>query len=143
MGLVSNSNVAERRANSMTVSTSKNRIYKMLNYVTILFITERVNLSNQIQLRECASYSYCARWCQQTNLSRKKFLVIFYFGILLLNNWLRLRWQFELNMESCQQADEEEMFSWRNINPFTTFKLSVENVIKQLVHTSAVRSLRY
>ena len=61
MGLVSNSNVAERRANSMTVSTSKNRIYKMLNYVIILFITERVNLSNQIQLRECASYSYCAR----------------------------------------------------------------------------------
>ena len=60
MGLVSNSNVAERRANSMTVSTSKNRIYRMLNYVTILFITERVNLSNQIQLRECASYSYCA-----------------------------------------------------------------------------------
>ena len=61
MGLVSNSNVAERRANSMTVSTSKNRIYRMLNYVTILFITELVNLSNQIQLRECASYSYCAR----------------------------------------------------------------------------------
>ena len=61
MGLVSNSNVAERRANSMTVSTSKNRIYRMLNYVTILFITERVNLSNQIQLRECASYSYCTR----------------------------------------------------------------------------------
>ena len=60
MGLVSNSNVAERRANSMTVSTSKNSIYRMLNYVTILFITERVNLSNQIQLRECASYSYCA-----------------------------------------------------------------------------------
>ena len=60
MGLVNNSNVAERRANSMTVSTSKNRIYRMLNYVTILFITERVNLSNQIQLRECASYSYCA-----------------------------------------------------------------------------------
>ena len=61
MGLVSNSNVAERRANSMTVSTSKNRIYRMLNYVTILFITERVNLSNQIQLRECALYSYCTR----------------------------------------------------------------------------------
>ena len=60
MGLVSNSNVVERRANSMTVSTSKNSIYRMLNYVTILFITERVNLSNQIQLRECASYSYCA-----------------------------------------------------------------------------------
>ena len=59
----------------MTVSTSKNSIYRMLNYVTILFITERVNLSNQIQLRECASYSYCAHsWCQQTNLLRKKFL---------------------------------------------------------------------
>ena len=45
-------------------------------------------------------------------ISREKnFFVIFYFGILLLNNWLRLRWQFELNMESCEQADEEEMFS--------------------------------
>ena len=58
----------------------------------------------------------------------KNFFVIFYFGIFLLNNWLRLCWQFELNMESYQQADEEEMFSWnkiinalkhsrRNINP--------------------------
>ena len=30
-------------------------------------------MSNQIPLRECASYSYCARlWCQQTNPSWKK-----------------------------------------------------------------------
>ena len=53
-------------------------------------------MSNQIQLRERASYSYCARsWRQQTNPSRKK-------------NFHR-----------------------------------VENVIKQLVHTSSVRSSRY
>ena len=53
-------------------------------------------MSNQIQLRERASYSYCARsWRQQTSPSRKK---IFH---------------------------------------------QVENVIKQLVYTSAVRSSRY
>ena len=53
-------------------------------------------MSNQIQLRERASYFYCARsWRQQTNPSRKK---IFH---------------------------------------------RVENVLKQLVHTSAVRSSRY
>ena len=53
-------------------------------------------MSNQIQLRECASKSYCARsWRQQTHPSWKK---IFH---------------------------------------------QVENVIKQLVHTSAVRSSRY
>ena len=38
-------------------------------------ITQLVNLSNQIQECERASYSYCARsWRQQTNPSRKKFL---------------------------------------------------------------------
>ena len=53
-------------------------------------------MSNQIQLHEHASYSYCAHsWRQQTNPSRKK---IFH---------------------------------------------RVENVIKQLVHMSAVRSSRY
>ena len=53
-------------------------------------------MSNQIQLRKRASYSYCARsWCQQTNPLRKK---IFH---------------------------------------------GVENFIKQLVHTSSVRSSRY
>ena len=36
-------------------------------------MTQLVNLSNQIQLRERASYSYCARLLrQQTNSSRKK-----------------------------------------------------------------------
>ena len=40
------------------------------------FITYRVNLSNQIQLRERASYSSCARsWRQQTNPSRKNFTI--------------------------------------------------------------------
>ena len=38
----------------------------------IYIITKPVNLCNQIQSRERASYSYCARsWCQQTNPSRK------------------------------------------------------------------------
>ena len=41
-------------------------------YQSSSVITWLVNLYNQIQLREHASYSYCARsWCQQTNPSRK------------------------------------------------------------------------
>ena len=41
-------------------------------YQSSSVITWLVNLCNQIQLREHASYSYCARsWCQQTNPSRK------------------------------------------------------------------------
>ena len=42
-------------------------------YQSSSVITWLVNLCNQIQLREHASYSYCARsWCQQTNPLRKK-----------------------------------------------------------------------
>ena len=76
-----------------------------------VLITYVVNLSDWIQLHKHASYSYCARsWPQQTNPSRKKnFSSIFYFGILLLKNWLRLRQQFKLNMESFESADEEEL----------------------------------
>ena len=51
------------------------------------FITLLVNLSNQIQLRERASYSYCARsWRQQTNPSRK---TIFHRveNVIKQNNW--------------------------------------------------------
>ena len=80
-------------------------------------------MSNQIQLRERASYSYCARsWRQQTNPSRKKNFtaIFFYFGILLLKNWLRLLRQFKLNVET------RSFTAWRNsrgnINTFTTFK---------------------
>ena len=41
-------------------------------YQSSSVITWLVNLCNQIQLYEHASYSYCARsWCQQTNPSRK------------------------------------------------------------------------
>ena len=62
-------------------------------------------------MHEHASYSYCAcSWHQQTNPSRKKiFYTIFYFGILLQKNWLRLWQQFKLNMESCEPVDEEEL----------------------------------
>ena len=57
------------------------------------FITWLVNLSTQIQLRERASYSYCARSANKS-LEKKKFH-------------------------------------------------QVENVIKQLVHTSSMRSSKY
>ena len=81
-------------------------------------------MSDQIQLRERASYSCCARsWRQQTNPSRKIiFSAIFYFGILLLKNWLRLRRQLKLNMESCEPADEEEL---------PTFSLGMEFLTPQ------------
>ena len=81
-------------------------------------------MSNWIQLHKHASYSYCARsWPQQTNPSRKKnFSSIFYFGILLLKNWLRLRQQFKLNMESFESADEEEL---------STFSLGMEFLTPQ------------
>ena len=39
----------------------------------------------------------------------KNFSGIFYFGILLLKNWLRLRRQFKLNMENFAPPDEEEL----------------------------------
>ena len=42
-------------------------------FSNLTIITWLVNLSNQIQLHDCASYSYCARsWRQQTNPLRKK-----------------------------------------------------------------------
>ena len=55
------------------------------------------------------------------SLEGKNFLHdFFYFGILLLKNWLRLRRQFKLNVET------RSFTAWRNsrgnINPFTTFK---------------------
>ena len=73
--------------------------------------------------------------------------------------------QFKLNMESCEPADEEELPSFSLGMEFLTPQKErkkkkqnkkkarpvssrfanhrVENVIKQLVHTSAVRSSRY
>ena len=80
-------------------------------------------MSNQIQLRARVSYSYCERSRrQQTNLREKIVSTIFYFGILLLKNWLRLRRKFKLNMESCKPADEEEL---------PTFSLGMEFLTPQ------------
>ena len=71
-----------------------------------------------------------------TQIPREKnFSGIFHYWILLLKKWLRLRRQFKLNIESCEEADEKEMFPENkiinalkrnrgNINPFTTFKPS-------------------
>ena len=46
---------------------------------------------------------------KQIPQEKKIFSAIFYFGILLLKDWLRLRRQFKLNMESCVPADEEQL----------------------------------
>ena len=46
---------------------------------------------------------------KEISREKKNFSAIFYFGILLLKNWLRLRRQFKLSMESCEPADEEEL----------------------------------
>ena len=56
------------------------------------------------------------------SLEKKIFSPIFYFGILLLKNWLRLWWLFKLNMESCEPADEEEL---------PTFSLGIEFLTPQ------------
>ena len=56
------------------------------------------------------------------SLKKKIFSAIFHFGILLLKNWLRLRQQFKLNMESFEPADEEEL---------STFSLGMEFLTPQ------------
>ena len=92
------------------------------------------------------------------SLEKKNLSAILYFGILLLKNWLRLRRQFKLNMESFEPADEEELSTFSLGMEFLTPQKErkekenkeqarpvlsrfanhrVENVIKQLVHTSA------
>ena len=55
---------------------------------------------------------------------------ILYFGILILKNWLRLRRQFKLDVESYEPADEEEL---------STFSLGMEFLIppKERVHLHA------
>ena len=69
----------------------------------LYFYYKQANLSDQIQLHECASYSYCAySWCQQTNPLRKKnilhdFLLWDFTTKKLVKT---LRQQFKLNMET-------------------------------------------
>ena len=41
----------------------------------------------------------------------KNFLRHFLLWDFTIKNWLRLRREFKLHMESCEPADEEEMFS--------------------------------
>ena len=56
---------------SLCANIPQKKYATYFNNLTI--ITWLVNLCNQIQLHDHASYSYCARsWCQQTNPSRKK-----------------------------------------------------------------------
>ena len=55
-------------------------------------------------------------------MRKKIFSAIVYFGILLLKNWLRLWWQFKLNIKSCEPADEEEL---------PTFSLGIEFLTPQ------------
>ena len=60
----------------------------------------------------------------------KNLSAILYFGILLLKNWLRLRRQFKLDVESYEPADEEEL---------PTFSLGMEFLTppKERVHLHA------
>ena len=59
---------------------------------------------------------------KEISREKKNFSAIFYFGILLLKNWLRLRRQFKLSMESYEPADEEEL---------PTFSLGMEFLTPQ------------
>ena len=52
----------------------------------------------------------------------KKFLRDFLLWDFTIKNWLRLRWQFKLNMESFEPADEEEL---------STFSLGMEFLTPQ------------
>ena len=61
------------------------------------------------------------------SLEKKNLSAILYFGILLLKNWLRLRRQFKLDVESYEPADEEEL---------PTFSLGME-FSKERVHLHA------
>ena len=60
----------------------------------------------------------------------KKIYPRFFTGILLLKNWLRLRRQFKLDVESYEPADEEEL---------STFSLGMEFLTppKERVHLHA------
>ena len=64
------------------------------------------------------------------SLEKKNLSAILYFGILLLQNWLRLRRQFKLDVESYEPADEEEL---------PTFSLGMEFLTppKERVHLHA------
>ena len=64
------------------------------------------------------------------SLEKKNLSAILYFGILLLKNWLRLRRQFKLDVESYEPADEEEL---------PTFSLGMEFLTspKERVHLHA------
>ena len=64
------------------------------------------------------------------SLEKKNLSAILYFGILLLKNWLRLRRQFKLDVESYEPADEEEL---------STFSLGMEFLTppKERVHLHA------
>ena len=111
---------------------------------------------NKIQLRERASYSYCARsWRPQTNPSRKKiFSAIFYSRILLLKTGedfggnLSYTWKVVSQLMRKKCFPETKLSTrWSVAEGILTLlqhlNHRVENVIKQLVHTSAVRSSRY
>lgn len=97
------------------------------------------------------------------SLEEKNFLRDFLLWDFAIKNWLRLQRQFKLNMESCEPADEEELPTFSLGMEFLTLQKErkekenkeqawsvssrfanhrVDNVIKQLVHASAVCSSR-
>ena len=108
-------------------------------FSNLTIITWLVNLSNQIQLHERASYSYCARsWRQQTNPSRKK---IFHRVENVIKQLVRasacVRWDMKHlgSLESIQEA--RVALGYALSNSYTSFMLSKLPVcfISRWMHT--------
>ena len=107
-------------------------------------------MSNQIQLCERTSYSYCARsWCQQTNPSRILYSIRQYSSFTRMNSPV----SFLTNLRQ-DHLQHGEMFSWNkiinmlkssrgNINPSTTFKPLGWKCYKTIGSYISVRSSRY
>ena len=76
------------------------------------------------------------------SLKKKIFYAIFYFGILLQKNWLRLWQQFKLNMESCEPVDEEELPTFSLGMEFLTPPKKMERKRKQRTSMAGVIPFR-
>ena len=79
---------------------------------------------------------------KQIPREKKIFYGIFYFGILLQKNWLRLWQQFKLNMESCEPVDEEELPTFSLGMEFLTPPKKMERKRKQRTSMAGVIPFR-
>ena len=109
---------------SLCANIPQKKYATYFNNLTI--ITWLVNLCNQIQLHDHASYSYCARsWHQQTNPSRKKiFHRVENVIKQLVHAWACVRWDMKhlRSLESTQEA--RVALGYALSNSYTSFMLS-------------------